>query len=110
MIKSKSIQSKREKGDGIRICVMRFVRDYYDYDEWYKELAPSISLLQDYKNKKMDWKEYERRYLEEISDKKESIKKLAEMSKDKTITLLCWELDDKYCHRRLLIDEIRKFL
>ena len=108
MIRSKSIRLKREKEDGLRICVMRFVRKNYDYDLWYRDLAPSIELLSDYKRKRIDWKEYEKRYFEEISDNKELIEKLAKLAKEKVITLLCWELDDKYCHRKLLIDEIKK--
>ena len=108
MIKSKSIRLKKEKEDGLRICVMRFVRNNYEYDLWYRDLAPSIELLNDYKRKRIDWNEYGRRYLEEISEKKELIGELAKLAKEKVITLLCWELDDKYCHRRLLIDEIKK--
>ena len=62
-IKSKSVFEDESKDDGFRICVMRFIRDSYRYDLWLQELAPSIELLNDYRNKKMNWKEYEERYL-----------------------------------------------
>lgn len=108
MIKGKSVQLKREKDDGIRICIMRFVRRYYDYDILMQELAPSIELLTEYKKGKMNWEDYEKRYLDEIKDKDSAIQKIIDLGKDKNVTLLCWEFDDKFCHRRLVINEINK--
>ena len=103
MIKIKSVLDKKSKDDGVRMCVMRFVKSFYDYDEWLRELAPSVELLNDYRKKKIDWSEYERRYLKEMEDKKELIKELKKRSdKGEVISLLCWEKDDSFCHRRLL--------
>lgn len=102
-INSKSVFEKEDKEDGYRICVMRFVRSYYRYDLWLRDLAPSIELLNDYKNKKIRWEDYEKRYLEEIKDKKDVIDKLLNLIKEKkVVTLLCAEKQDEYCHRRLL--------
>ena len=82
---------------------MRFVKEFYDYDEWLRDLAPSIELLNDYRKKKIDWSEYEKRYLIEMENKKELIKELKRRSDDgEVISLLCWERDDSFCHRRLL--------
>ena len=108
MIKSKSIQLKREEGDGVRICVMRYVRPEYDYDEWWQDLAPSARLLRSYRNGETDWEEYERRYLAEIEDKGGLLRRLALMSAQQDVTLLCWELDDRRCHRRLLLEKIKE--
>lgn len=103
MIKTKSILDKKSEDDGIRICVMRFVKKFYDYDKWLRTLAPSIELLNDYRNKNINWQEYEDRYIKEMEDNKELIKKLKlESDRGITITLLCWERSDKFCHRRLL--------
>jgi uncharacterized protein YeaO (DUF488 family) len=103
MIKVKSILDKKNKDDGVRICVMRFVKNFYDYDEWLRDLAPSIELLNDYRNKKIDWSEYEKRYLKEMEGKKELIRKLKKRSDEgEMVSLLCWEKDDRFCHRRLL--------
>ena len=41
-IKSKSMFEKESEEDGFRICVMRFVRDYYRYDLWLRDSAPII--------------------------------------------------------------------
>jgi uncharacterized protein YeaO (DUF488 family) len=103
VIKSKSIFEKESIDDGFRVCVMRFVRSYYRFDLWLQELAPSIGLLNDYKNEKINWEEYEERYLKEIEEKKGSINKLIGLIREKgVVTLLCAEKEDKFCHRRLL--------
>ena len=109
MIKIKSILDKKSEKDGSRICVMRFVKDFYDYDEWLRELAPSIELLNDSRKKKIDWNGYVERYLREMDNKKELIEKLKGRSdKGEIITLLCWEKDDRFCHRRLLKELIER--
>ena len=74
MIKTKSIFEDISDGDGYRVCVMRFVRDYYEYDLWLKDLAPSIELLNDWKDKKIGWEEYEERYLKRLKGKKRLLK------------------------------------
>jgi len=111
MIKSKSIFEKIGSEDGFRICVMRFVRDHYRYDLWLRALAPSIELLNDWKDKKISWEEYEEKYLKEVKEKKEAIKKLLDLVKEKrAVTLLCCEKDDRFCHRRLLKEYLSSFL
>jgi len=103
MIKTKSILDKRNKDDGLRICVMRFAKSFYDYDEWLRDLAPSIELLNDYRKENIDWNEYEKRYLKEMEDRKALIRELRKKSDNgEVITLLCWEKDERFCHRRLL--------
>jgi len=103
MIKTKSILAKKSEDDGIRVCVMRFVKKFYNYDEWLISLAPSIGLLNDYRYKKIDWNEYEKRYIKEMESNEFLIKELKLKSDEGTIiTLLCWEKNDKFCHRRLL--------
>lgn len=110
VIKSKSIFERENKEDGFRVCVMRFVRDYYKYDLWLSDLAPSIELLNDYRNGQIGWEEYERRYLEEIKGRKEVIEKLLCLIKEKgVVTLLCVEKDDRFCHRRLLKEYLARF-
>jgi len=100
MIKTKSIQEKIEASDGKRISVMRFSKG--SYDEECRELAPSINLLMNYKKKKIDWPEYEKRYYEEMKPKRHLIRELADRAKKEILTLLCFEKTDEQCHRRLL--------
>ena len=109
MIGTRSILDSRCREDGVRICVMRFVRNFYDYDEWMRDLAPSIRLLDDYRERRIGWDEFAERYLKEMGEKKELIHELRRRSEGgEVITLLCWERDARFCHRSLLkrlIDE-----
>lgn len=105
MIKIKSILDKKNRDDGTRICVMRWIKNFYDYDEWIQELAPSSKLLKLYQEKIIDWFEFKNRYILEMAkeNKRILIQKLKErhISGEK-ITLLCWEKKALFCHRRLL--------
>lgn len=77
-------------------------------DEWLKDLGPSKELLDDYKKKRIDWPEYEKRYLKEMETQARLIKILADRAEKETITLLCAEPTDEQCHRRLLKELIEK--
>ena len=72
-------------------------------------LGPSKALLKDYKEEKINWAGYTRRFRKEILGnpkalaKLREIKKLAEM---KDVRLICYEKDPTYCHRRLLVEII----
>ena len=57
---TKSIHAKSESQDGIRICVMRFIKDTYQYDRWIPDLAPSKELWVKYnKTRSIDWNGFE---------------------------------------------------
>lgn len=109
-IKTKSILNKKDKSDGIRICVMRFVRPFYEYDEWLKDLSPSIFLLTKYRDARINWNTFEAGYMLEMLSNNNNINIIKTLKKNsnngQVITLLCWERDDAYCHRRLLKDLI----
>jgi uncharacterized protein YeaO (DUF488 family) len=107
MLKTKSVYDKPGEEDGIRILVMRLwcrplSKEKAKIVEWKRELAPSKELLDDWNNNRIDWAMYEKRYLKEMENQSESIKKLAERAKKETVTLLCKESTDEHCHRRLL--------
>ena len=108
MIKTKSVYyDKIEDNDGVRILVMRrwcrpLSKEKAKIDEWLKELGPSDALLDDWNKGLISWEEYEKRYIQEMSDQAKAIKLLAERARTETITLLCKEPTDEHCHRRLL--------
>jgi uncharacterized protein (DUF488 family) len=68
-------------------------------------LAPTEDILKAYKNKKIAWEEYEKRYIDLLVERKieEEINKIIG---NKTICLLCSEHKPHYCHRRLLAEYI----
>ena len=85
-IQLKSLKDPTEESDGLRILIARFRPRYLpkekeNWDEWWKELAPSKSLWKDYlKDKKIDWSEYSRRYKMEIKDNPQGVKALYKLT------------------------------
>ncbi len=85
-IKLKSLKDPTEESDGLRILISRFRprylrREEENWDEWWKELAPSKSLWKEYfKDRKIGWTEYSKRYIEEIKDNPEALKVLCKLS------------------------------
>jgi len=111
MIKTKSILSPSSKEDGTRICVMRYIKPFYKYDEWLLDLAPSEYLLNSYRQYNITWEDYIPSYIEEMKkpNKERLIDSLRERSNNgEVITLLCWEKCDDQCHRRLLKELIEQ--
>lgn len=111
MLKTKSIQKRTAKKDGIRICIMRRVKPHFKYDIWMPTLSPSTELLKDYHEEKVNWETYEKLFSKEVFEgNKEYIEIVGEMAQKHDITLLCWEETPQMCHRRLVAEEIlRKF-
>lgn len=67
------------------------------------ELAPTRELLSDYRQGRIDWAEYERRFLALIEQRR--IEELLDPEEFSTPTvLLCTEPGPTHCHRRLLVE------
>jgi uncharacterized protein YeaO (DUF488 family) len=72
-------------------------------------LGPSLKLLKDWKEGKIDWEEYERRFRKEILSNPKAVAKLIEikrLAKEKDIRLICYEKNPP-CHRFILMDLIK---
>jgi uncharacterized protein YeaO (DUF488 family) len=140
-IKLKSLKDSTENSDGLRILIARYrprylPKDKENWDQWWKEIAPSRDLWKSYiKDKKIGWPEYERQYIDEIKNNPESVNLLQIVSsfvngngdgskyvqqeqeqqkrydliqKYDTLTLLCHCKDEKYCHRSIVKEMILK--
>lgn len=70
-------------------------------------LAPTQELLDDYKKRKGNWQDYERRFLQLIEQRKveETIDRLMF---DLPTALLCSETTAEHCHRRLVLEYLDK--
>lgn len=107
-LKTKSIQAKPYKSDGVRICIMRRIKPEFVFDIWMPVLAPSTELLEAYHNRIIDWDEYERRYTKEVLDKQETYLRIViDMARVDNVTLLCIEETPAECHRRLVASRIK---
>ena len=65
----------------------------------YHKLVPPWDIVSAWKNKQIDWKEFEKQYTERVLNKLDP-KEVAE-DLDGCI-LCCWEKDIRYCHRSII--------
>ncbi|MFO0981244.1 MAG: DUF488 family protein [Planctomycetota bacterium] len=121
-IKTKRWNDPIEPDDGFRLLVCRYrpralPKADETWDEWWKDLGPSVALHADFYGKHgppITYSEYRRRYLREMLRQHEKIAALARRAmKGETITLLCSSAcaDASRCHRSLLkqlIDDHRQ--
>ncbi len=70
------------------------------------DLAPSENILKDFKDKKIEWPEYEDRYLQLLHDRHIADKLSASEIAD--TCFLCAEKLPHHCHRRLLAEYLQR--
>jgi uncharacterized protein YeaO (DUF488 family) len=109
----KNVYDKPEPSDGERILVMRLwprgiSKDRVD--RWVKELGTDVDLIHDWKQGRISWDDFAKRYVKSLKGKEPLLKELAAESKAKTITLLCTDKDEARCHRSLLKREVERYL
>ena len=121
MFKTKSVHTKIEPADGVRILAARgrgrgLPADRFDV--WMANLGPSEELRDAILAGKISWSEYSRRYLKELLEpggvdarneriknhgQKFTLRLLQYLAGKQTVTLLCHcAEDEKHCHRHLL--------
>jgi uncharacterized protein (DUF488 family) len=84
-----------------------FLRELLDADYVHLPLlAPAKELLDDYRKKKIDWPEYERRY-RALLDERGVAGKLDRKLFDAPAALLCSEAKPDQCHRRLAAEYLK---
>ncbi len=73
-------------------------------------LSASKGLFNDYKEGRIDWKEFEKRFRTEMLSNPKAVaelKRLKELSEEKDVYLICYEKTYP-CHRYILIDLIHE--
>ena len=86
MIKAKRVYDEVEKDDGIRVLVDRLwprgiKKEEVKIDLWLKEVAPSIELRKWFSHDPFRWKEFCKRYREELIKDEEKKIALSELTK-----------------------------
>lgn len=103
--------------EGTRVSVARFHRPTLrrSFDENLISFAPSPELLKDYKNERIGWEEYKRRYTteqrEHYRNSPGDFEDLLQRAEEENLVLLCYERfegKDTKCHRFLLVDILKK--
>lgn len=127
MLQTKSVHSNIAPGDGLRILATRFRGRGLPtdrYDVWMANLGPSEKLLKSVLAKEITWRDFSKKYREEIfasaaidagnatiknHGQKFTLRLIAKLAAKKNVTLLCHCAEDtKECHRFLLRDLIAR--
>src|SRR3954465_3554983 len=127
MFKTKSVHTRIESEDGLRILAARgrgrgLPADRFDV--WMANLGPSEKLRDAILADRISWAEESRRYLKELQEtgrvdtrnkriknhgQKFTLRLLQHLAKRETVTLLCHCAEDEpHCHRHLLKAALEK--
>lgn len=116
-IKTKSVYDPAEESDGVRILVTRYhprikgFKKGVGYQEWLKRVSPIGPAIKKLKAGKMTEREFGKQYLTYLnsSDVQGDLDHIHELLRSgKTVTLLCYEPEGKFCHRHLLKEYLSK--
>ena len=93
------------KRDDLAFFLRRIVGSAYEHRA---DLAPTAEMLDAYRKKAIPWPEYERRFLDLMAERQvESAIDVGAWTSRATV-LLCSEPTAQRCHRRLVLDYLRR--
>lgn len=109
-IKIKRIYDDPSDDDGYRILVDRLwprgvSKEDAKLDDWDKEIAPSDELRKWFDHQEDRFKEFSKRYREELKDKENDLDKLREIAEKKTLTLL-YAAKDTEINQAVVLKEV----
>lgn len=97
-IRATNVQLKRAyepsaRGDGTRILIDRlwprgFTKKAAAIDEWFKDISPSTGLRQWFGHDPARWKEFRRRYANEVRENPQQFERLRSLARQGRITLV----------------------
>jgi uncharacterized protein YeaO (DUF488 family) len=94
MVKTKRVYEKADASDGLRVLVDRLwprgvSKEQAQIDHWMKDIAPSDNLRKWFSHRQGVWREFKRRYFEELKSRRDLVEQLKDVEKkNKTVTLL----------------------
>jgi uncharacterized protein YeaO (DUF488 family) len=109
-MKIKRVYEKPEKDDGIRILVDRLwprglTKEKAGIDLWLKDIAPSTELRKWFDHDPEKWKEFRKRYSEELKKNEEQVSLLKDQIKKGTVTLVYCAKDEEH-NEALVLKEL----
>lgn len=112
MIQCKRVYEEAASDDGYRVLVDRLwprgiKKEDLIYDEWCKTLAPSAELRKAYHGEVIDFASFCQHYREELSYQRQEGLRLAEMAKDRGLTLIYAAANTTQNHARVLADWLK---
>jgi len=117
MIRIRRVYSEPSSHDGVRILVDRvwprgISKEQAHISEWRKDLAPTTSLRKWFGHEPVRWIEFRKRYRTELarSEMRDEIKKLARLSRKRTITLVYGAADEEHNQAVVLMELLEEML
>ena len=106
-VRTKSVYDPPAAGDGYRVLATRYWPRGVPRgaaDEYVRALAPSEELLRSFKDGRIDWWTFRKRYLEEMkaAEPQAEVRRLAALAATRPLTLMCVCKEESRCHRSLL--------
>jgi uncharacterized protein YeaO (DUF488 family) len=101
MIKLKRVYEEPARKDGFRILVERLwprgvSKEKANIQLWAKEIAPSAELRKWYGHDLARWKEFQKRYWQELKGKEESLDKIRSRAREGTVTFVYAARDQEH--------------
>ena len=115
MLKIKRAYQSAADGDGFRILVDRLwprgiSKEKAKLDLWLKDIAPSGELRKWFAHDPERWQQFQDKYREELKGKKEILKDIKDLEKEKsTVTLVYGAKDEKHNNAVVLRDVLKDF-
>jgi uncharacterized protein YeaO (DUF488 family) len=106
-VRSRSVYESAEASDGLRVLATRYWPRGVPrtaIDEYARALSPSEELLRSFKEGRVDWWGFRKRYLEEMRSPEagREIDRLAQLATMRPVTVMCVCKEEGRCHRSLL--------
>ena len=97
----KRVYEKPDKQDGKRVLVDRLwprglTKEKADIDLWLKGIAPTTELRKWFNHDAAKWKEFQKRYRNELNNNKEQVSLLKEQLKKGIVTLVYGAKDEDH--------------
>jgi uncharacterized protein YeaO (DUF488 family) len=110
-IQLKRIYEAGSKDDGYRILVDRlwprgFTKEKAALDLWLKEIAPSNELRKWFGHDPDKWKEFQKKYRQELKQNKEAVEILKDYIQKGNVTLLYAAKDEEHNEAQVIKDFI----
>jgi len=106
-LRTKSVYDPPAASDGYRVLATRYWPRGVPRaaaDEYVRALAPSEELLRSFKDGRIDWWAFRKRYLDEMKagEAQAELRRLAALAANRPVALLCVCKEESRCHRSLL--------
>src|SRR5437588_10630443 len=93
MFRLKRVYEEPSSGDGFRVLVERLwprglTKERAAVDLWLKDVAPSAELRKWFGHDPARWEQFQKRYRQELREKKDAVQLLKQKGKETTLTLV----------------------